>query len=82
MKAIVAKSHRGAKHRYSATDNDGNRVFVPVDTNAADYEKNFDNAVLALCAKMDWNGTLQKGYLRDGERVYVWLNEKEQFTSF
>lgn len=73
MKSIVAKSHRGVKHRYSATDNDGNRVFVQADSLLSDYEQNFDNAVKALCAKMNWHGKLQKGYLCDGQRVYVWI---------
>ena len=77
MKAIVTKYHgpgnvRGA--RYSATDNDGNRVFVGAD-DALNTDGNHRAAVKKLCEVMGWHGALVEGFLLGTARVYVWRQE-------
>lgn len=63
MKAITVKFHgptyaRGS--RFIARDGDGNRVTVSARPEL-NSEENRDAVVLALCRKMGWTGTLQRG---------------------
>ena len=65
MKAIVTKYHgpgntRGS--RYSASDSDGNRVYVSAD-NALNSDENHREACRALLQKMGWKGDMVGGYL-------------------
>lgn len=82
MKAIVTKFHGPSNvkgSRYSATDEDGNRVIVGAD-HSVHYESNHDAAALALCKKMGWRGTLQRGHVSTGY-VYVWISERDQVVA-
>ena len=70
MKAIMTKYHgptetRGS--RISASDSDGNRVYIPYDYKLTDEEAH-RKAAVALCAKMKWSGadTMVCGSNRDG----------------
>lgn len=78
MKAIRTKYYgpgnvRGS--RIMATDDDGNRVYIPYP-----YELDSDDAHLlaarALCRKMGWEGVLARGAIRDGY-VFVWCGRPE-----
>lgn len=78
MKAIVTKYHgpgnlRGS--RISASDEDGNRVFVPVD-NSKSTEDSHHRAALELCRKMKWDGSLAWGGLKHGN-VYVFVDGQD-----
>ncbi len=53
--------------RITATDSDGNRVSIST-SNAGDNPH--DEAAIALCRKMKWDGPLMKGATKDGY-VYV-----------
>jgi hypothetical protein len=81
MKAIFTTAH-GA-HRLRATDGDGNTVIVD---RAAELnlEAQHDAAALALCARMNWTGTLVKGHVLRAEanigRVYVWSTSDTTLT--
>lgn len=77
MKAILCK--RSSPSRIVASDCDGNRVIYQVDS-CDQFEDAYDNAAGKLCQKMDWHGKLQKVWLGDGQRVYVWLNEHDKLT--
>lgn len=73
MKAILVKYHgptdtKGS--RYSASDSDGNQVYVEVD-DALSMADSQERAVHALCEKMAWTGTLIAGSLGK-DTVYVW----------
>ena len=73
MKAIVTKYHGPSNVRRSriiASDEDGNRVTVSYD-DALNSEENHDAAMSALCYKMNWQGSLVRGSLKNGY-VYVW----------
>lgn len=79
MKAIKTKYHsptdkRGS--RITASDDDGNKITVPYDHGARNAHV---TAALALCHKMGWSGTLQRGSLRDCE-VFCWIDEESQIT--
>ena len=70
MKAITTKYHgptttRGS--RISASDSDGNRVYIPYDYKLTDEEAH-RKAAVAFCAKMKWSGadTMIGGSNRDG----------------
>ena len=70
MKAITTKYHgptetRGS--RISASDGDGNRVYIPYDYKLTDEEVH-RKAAVALCSKMNWSGadTMVGGSNRDG----------------
>lgn len=81
MKAIITKFHgptntRGS--RISATDSDGNRVMVSSDHSLTSDGKH-DAAALALCAKMKWHGTLQRGWIGN-QAVYVFVDERSTIT--
>ena len=81
MKSITTKYNgptntRGS--RYTATDNDGNRVTVSIDHELGS-EDNHDAAALALCRKMQWSGKMVRGFIGTGN-VYVFLNEYDVLT--
>lgn len=75
MKAITTTYHgptesatgRTRGPRYSATDDDGNRITIQPQEQ---YEQCHDAAALALCRKMGWSGDLIRGGLRN-RYVYV-----------
>lgn len=74
MKAIVTKFHgpgntRGS--RVSASDSDGNRVYISLDPTWS-HDKSHQMAAIALCQKMGWLGTLYQGFLKSGQEVFVW----------
>jgi hypothetical protein len=76
MKAIVTKYHgpgnvRGA--RFSASDEDGNKVWVSYDY-SANADANHEAAARKLCEKMGWGGRLIGGGL--GSRM-VWVFDPE-----
>ena len=78
MKAIVTKYHgpgnvRGA--RYSATDNDGNRVSVQA-SDVLNSDQNHRAACRKLCLTMGWAGTLVQGALLGVGQVFVWRQER------
>ena len=82
MKAIRTKYHgpgnvRGS--RVSATDEDGNKVIIGHDS-ALNSDQNHRRAALALCAKMDWHGTLAEGALGSGY-VYVFVEPRTTFIA-
>jgi hypothetical protein len=77
MKAIECK--KTSNSRIVATDNDGNRTVYHID-GTDQMEEAYDNAARKLCAKMQWSGASQKGWLGDGRRVYVWINAREAMT--
>jgi len=75
MKAIVTKFHgptdtKGS--RISASDSDGNRVFLSKDHSLSDHEAH-GKAARALLDKMGWQGELIGGYVKDG-MVWVFAN--------
>jgi hypothetical protein len=55
--------------RIMATDEDGNRIYVPYESELSS-DGAHDKAALALCAKMGWTGNLYRGGLKRGN-VYV-----------
>ena len=66
MKAILTKFHGPTNvkgSRISATDSDGNRVIIGYDHGATDPH---DQAVIALCEKMGWEGEMVRGTTKDG----------------
>lgn len=77
VKAIVTKFHpAGSKlpERYSATDNDGNRVVI----RGSDMVSDDDNHAVAcrkLCLEMGWSGSLVRGQLLGVGHVWVWRQE-------
>ena len=78
MKAIQTKYHgpcnvRGS--RISASDLDGNRVFMSLDP-ALNSDDNHKAAVVALCKKMKWTGKLYRGEIAKCS-VWVWADESE-----
>jgi hypothetical protein len=78
MKAIhVRRSSESGK--YTASDNDGNRVIVPRDF-ALSGDLMYAKAALRLCEKMGWHGELVEGWLRVNERVFVWVNDSNGRT--
>lgn len=80
MKAIVTKYHGPGNvkgSRYSASDEDGNRVILD-GNDALNSDENHDAACRALCHKMGWTGTLQRGSLRTGY-VYVFVIEGGEY---
>lgn len=67
MKAIITKYHppgnvRGS--RISATDEDGNKVFIPYPHEFSGMEAHAQ-AALALCKKMGWPTSLIGGGLKN-----------------
>ena len=78
MKAIVTKYHP-ASGRYSASDYDGNRVFVAGESgHGITTEMNHERAVRKLCEVMGWQGTLISGGLLGVGLVWVWRQEQLQ----
>lgn len=77
MKAIITKYHgpsnvRGS--RYSASDEDRNRVILSAD-DALSSEENHDRAAIALCSKMKWTRhNLMRGHLKNSN-IYVFEDE-------
>ena len=68
MKAITTKYHgptatRGS--RISASDSDGNRVYIPYEYALSDEEIH-RKAAVALCAKMKWSGAMVGGSIKNG----------------
>ena len=70
MKAITTKYHgptitRGS--RISASDSDGNRVYISYDY-ALSAEEVHRKAAVAFCSKMKWSGadTMVGGSIKDG----------------
>jgi hypothetical protein len=73
MKAIFTKYHGPTNckgERISASDQDGNKVFIPY-PNQFCGEAAYAEAAKALCAKMGWSGSMAAGGLKDGY-VFVW----------
>jgi hypothetical protein len=85
MKAITTKYHQ-ARYRYSASDADGNRVYVHK-KDGFNEEQNHAHAAKKLCDKMNWRGTLIGSWLKPGVWVWVWLRTvdpvsgREHFTA-
>lgn len=74
MKAITTKHHGPTEKRadrFSATDNDGNRISIP--RTETDNEYMHHLAARALCKKLGWTGMLAVGALDATERVFVWV---------
>lgn len=78
MKAILTKYHgptytRGA--RISASDEDGNKVYIsyPYELSGEAVHR---KAAEALKAKMNWQGDLVSGSLKNGY-VFVFVNQGE-----
>jgi hypothetical protein len=74
MKAITTKYHGATNSRGSriiASDGDRNRVSIPYPHEAHQGEEAHSLAAIALCRKMNWNGRLIAGSLKDGY-VFVW----------
>ena len=70
MKAITTKYHGPTEmigSRISASDSDGNRVYIPYD-HALNSEEAHRKAAVAFCAKMKWSGadTMVGGSIKDG----------------
>ena len=68
MKAITTKYHgptatRGS--RISASDGDGNRVYISYDY-ALNSEEAHRKAAVAFCAKMKWSGAMVGGSIKNG----------------
>lgn len=76
MKAIITKYHGPANvrgSRYSASDEDGNKVTLSADDSLSS-EANHDAAAKALCIKMGWvNHSLACGGMKN-QNVYVMLH--------
>lgn len=74
MKAIVTRYHGPTATRparVTAQDADRNRVSVPHDSTTYPHiEDAHDAAAVALCHKMDWDGTLVRGWLSAGVYAY------------
>lgn len=73
MKAIITKylpatSRTGS--RYSAEDEDGNKVLISGESYACTHLDKHANAARALCEKMGWEGTLRGGSWQNG---YAWV---------
>lgn len=86
MKVIVTKWHpctATRPSRVSASDNDGNRVYVPCAGSgpAANELSDHEAAVRKLCLKMDWHGRLVCGSLLGVGQVWVWGQEGLQVAS-
>jgi protein involved in temperature-dependent protein secretion len=78
MKAIITKwipATDTKPTRISASDGDGNKIVIPCTYGDTDPS---DEAVKALCAKMEWHGKLAKGWTPLGN-VYVFINEHDAF---
>jgi hypothetical protein len=83
MKAITTKyipatNTRGAKVRATDDDNSVTLAWSGCDRD----EDNHQMAARALCEKLDWHGTLQRGSLSRGGRmagdVFVFINSRDQ----
>jgi hypothetical protein len=78
MKAIQTKyvgptNTRGS--RIIASDGDGNKVMIPYPYDLSG-EAVHRKAAEALCAKMQWKGTLIGGYLKNG-MAFVFTPEQQ-----
>lgn len=75
MKAIYTTNRHGVCR---ATDNDGNRYRES--STAYQYDEGHQAAVIGLCQKLNWHGTLQGSYRlkagRNDGMVWVWLDER------
>ena len=79
MKAIVTKylpSTRTKPARVRASDGDGHSVTVVCDQ----LDSGPKQAAIALCHKMNWTGTLVKGWIRKGSWVFVFDDVHETFA--
>lgn len=81
MKAIISEYRPGITRaaRYSATDGDGNRVSVQ-QRDDLNSDQNHAEAVRKLCRKMNWTGTLVKGWFKKTQWVWVWVERNHQET--
>ena len=61
--------------RIVASDGDGNRIVVSLDS-ALGSEENHEAAAAKLCEKMGWAWKLESGWLRAGEYVHVFVGKK------
>lgn len=81
-KYIPATDTKGG--RVKATDGDGNSLTLSWDNSLPRDEDNHQAAAVALCNKLDWHGTLQRGTLCNGGKcvasVFVFLNDRDQVT--
>lgn len=78
MKALFTKYHGPTNTlgpRITASDEDGNRVTIPYDDDLRD-EAVHAKAVVALCRKMNWPGTLMRGGMKQGY-VFVFVDERD-----
>jgi len=81
MKAITTKYlHQTEKRpgRVKASDCDGNQITVPFDARKSEYDA-YQKAVIALCEKMTWSGTLVGGWTQNG---MVWVFIDDSFNSY
>lgn len=78
-KYLPATNHKGS--RIVASDGDGNRKIVNLDSSLSS-DRNHTRAAILLCQKMGWDGTLQSGtVLKNGREVmnvHVWEHEHNQ----
>lgn len=84
MKAITTKFHgptNTRESRISASDSDGNRIFVNFDHAVCrDSAHNF--AAVSLCNKMGWKGELIGGGNGAGSEVYVFTGRHRDRAAF
>ncbi len=76
MKAIVTRYHgpgnvRGS--RISATDSDGNRVYIGIEPQW-NHDTSHEQAAIALCSKMGWKGQLVYGSMGPCSEVFVFMD--------
>lgn len=70
MKAITTKylpATDTKPSRIKASDRDGNSVTVS-------YTQGHTEAVVQLCRKMNWHGSLADAWMDQGTKVWVWLD--------
>ena len=79
MKAIITKLFPADdRHpaRVRASDGDKHSVTIPVDQ----HDEAHEQAAIALCHKMDWTGTLIKGWVKHGVWVFVFDDAREKLA--
>ncbi len=60
-------------NRVVAVSGNGNRISISADTDGFTFANRHRKAAEALCAKMNWKGTLIQGSLKDCE-VFVFVD--------